>query len=575
MKKIVKLFVIFIFSFFVLSIGKYAQANSIDKISMDIYIEENGDAKVTETWKCYTNQGTEVYHPYFNLGNSQIQNLEVREGSKKYDTLDRWNTSASFETKAYKCGINKVSNGVELCWGMSSTGNHVYTVEYEITNFVSELTDSQMVYWTLIPKEFSNSIGTAYIKIHADQYFPDDIDVWGYGNYGGTAYVYDGYIEMQSDGRLATNEYMTILVKFPQGTFNTTNYLNNDFSYYYNMSQEGATTYTDDDSSAENLFVIFITIILPFALTITIVVLAVTFFFKKEKMEYENGGKKIAKDIPYFRDIPCNKDILRAYYIATKYYLLKNKTDLLGAIILKWIKDSLIRLEIREQGKVFKKDGVVLILNETNSEQITNSKEKKLFDMIYQASKDGVLENKEFESWCKIHYERILRWFEEIISEEEKKLIEEGNIKQERRKVFIFSSNLKILSSEMRKEAEELAGLKRFLLEYTLIPNRQAVEVTLFEEYMVFAQMLGIAKEVSKEFKELYPEVIEQSNFSSYDNIIFINACASRGISSAQIAKSRAESYSSGGGGFSSGGGGGGSFGGGGGGRRFPLKNRN
>ena len=92
---------------------------------------------------------------------------------------------------------------------------------------------------------------------------------------------------------------------------------------------------------------------------------------------------------------------------------------------------------------------------------------------------------------------------------------------------------------------------------------------------MVFAQMLGIAKEVSKEFKELYPEVIEQSNFSSYDNIIFINACASRGISSAQIAKSRAESYSSGGGGFSSGGGGGGSFGGGGGGRRFPLKNRN
>jgi uncharacterized membrane protein len=41
------------------------------------------------------------------------------------------------------------------------------------------------------------------------------------------------------------------------------------------------------------------------------------------------------------------------------------------------------------------------------------------------------------------------------------------------------------------------------------------------------------------------------------------------GISAANIAKSRAESYSSGGGGFSSGGGGGGSFGGGGGGGGF------
>ena len=45
-------------------------------------------------------------------------------------------------------------------------------------------------------------------------------------------------------------------------------------------------------------------------------------------------------------------------------------------------------------------------------------------------------------------------------------------------------------------------------------------------------------------------------------------AC-NNGISAANTAKSRAESYSSGGGGFSSGGGGGGSFGGGGGGGGF------
>ena len=71
------------------------------------------------------------------------------------------------------------------------------------------------------------------------------------------------------------------------------------------------------------------------------------------------------------------------------------------------------------------------------------------------------------------------------------------------------------------------------------------------------------------EFKDIYPEIIEQSNFSSYDNIIFINMCASSGIFHAESARTRAESYSSGGGGFSSGGGGGGSFGGGGGGGGF------
>ena len=100
-----------------------------------------------------------------------------------------------------------------------------------------------MIYWTLIPYDFSNSIGNVYIKIHTDFRIKDTVDVWGYGNYGGTAYVYDGYIEMQSDGRLATDEYMTILVKFPVGSFNTTNKLNKNFQYYFDMAEEGATKY--------------------------------------------------------------------------------------------------------------------------------------------------------------------------------------------------------------------------------------------------------------------------------------------------------------------------------------------
>ena len=163
--------------------------------------------------------------------------------------MSSWNTSGSLSSKANKCGINEISDGVELCWGISSYGVHTYNVKYTITNFVSELTDSQMVYWTLIPYEFSNSIGNVYIKIHTDFNIEDTIDVWGYGNYGGTAYVYNGYIEMQSDGRLDTDEYMTLLVKFPSKTFNTTNKLNNDFNYYFEMAEEGAEKYIDNSDN--------------------------------------------------------------------------------------------------------------------------------------------------------------------------------------------------------------------------------------------------------------------------------------------------------------------------------------
>lgn len=139
----------------------------------------------------------------------------------------------------------------------------------------------------------------------------------------------------------------------------------------------------------------------------------------------------------------------------------------------------------------------------------------------------------------------------------------------EKKTLKIFKTTYYSVTPEMRNDAIQIAGLKKFLLDYTLIHDREAIEVTLFEDYLIFAQMLGIAKAVAKQFKDIYPNLIEQSHFASYDNFYYIALCSNNGISSAKTAKSRAESYSSGGSGFSSGGGGGGSFGGGGGGGGF------
>ena len=58
-------------------------ANSINSITMDIYIDSNGDADITEVWNCTTNQGTESYHPYYNLGESEITNLRVKDEDGK------------------------------------------------------------------------------------------------------------------------------------------------------------------------------------------------------------------------------------------------------------------------------------------------------------------------------------------------------------------------------------------------------------------------------------------------------------------------------------------------------------
>lgn len=585
MKKGIKFIFAFFLFFAILFISKQNYANSINSISMDIYVDKNGNAQVTEVWSCYASSGTEVYHPYYNLGNSKISNLQVSESGHTYESLSSWQTSGTLDTKSYKCGINTVSNGVELCWGISKYGSHTYTVKYNISNFVANLTDSQMIYWTLIPYDFSNSIGNVYIKVHTDFNIPDTTDVWGYGNYGGTCYVYDGYIEMQSDGALSSSEYMTLLAKFPSGTFNVqNNNLNNDFDYYYEMSKEGSTSYVKEKPTfftiLAGIFAIIFNVIVPF-MVFAFIVYVIAKAGKESKLELTPEAKKALKEAPYFRDIPCGKDLYIAYYVASKYNISKKQTSLLGAIILKWLQLGYIKIEKKETGTIFKKENSVIILDSKMLDAVKPlgssyyetsiaAKEHSLYKMLYEASKDGILENKEFEKWCSSNYKRILNWFDSVSDIVEDHLISENLITEKEEKIFkIFKAHVKCSSDELNQMAIELLGLKKYLNDYTLIKDRESIEVALFEDYLIFAQILGIADKVAKEFKELYPDVIQESNFDSYDYIFFINTCTYNGIHSASIAKSRAENYSSGGGGFSSGGGGGGSFGGGGGGGGF------
>ena len=561
MRKLFKILLFSLLIYVIFSLEKVVNANTINNISMNIYIDDNGNADVTEVWQCNVNEGTEVYHPYYNLGTSEIENFSVSLGSTQYTTLDTWKTSGSLSSKAYKAGINHISNGVELCWGISKYGQNSYTVKYTITNFVVGLNDSQMIYWTLIPYEFSNRIGQVTINIRAPFSIPSSTDVWGYGNYGGTAYVNNGFITMASDGTLDNDEYMTILVKFPSNSFNVESKLDNDFQYYLDMAEEGAKHYSDSFD-----FIAFIPVILILIVFTFTILLYYISQKNKDRLKFENKSNKLPKkkDIPYYRDIPCNKDIFLLFFIGFQFNIIKKKTDLLGSVILRWVRNK----QVTFQKNGDKSSDTSIIFSEELKSTISDENEKKLYNMFLEASKDGVLEDSEFSKWCNVNYREILDWFDTILDTEKDKLVQNGLLIEVKKDFLSYEKY--IATPELRQYALNIAGLKKYLEEYTLIADREVPDVVLFEDYLILAQMFGIADEVSKNFKKLYPDLITQTNFDSYNTVTFINLYAVHGMNSAYSAnRVAARNYSSGGGGFSSGGGGFGSFGGGGGGGGF------
>ena len=547
-------------------------ATSISNIDMDIFVDSYGNAIVTETWDAYVNQGTEGYHPYYNLGNSVISDLEVTMDGKEYTTISNWDVNSSLSDKAYKAGIYYVDgNEVDVCFGISSYGSHRYVIKYKISNFVSTVGDADMIYWNLFPYDFSAEPSNVDITIYSDFKYSDTLDVWGYGKYGAPCYVYDGKIEMTSDNsRVNSDEYMTILVKFPKGTFKTSNVLDNNFDYYLDMAEEGAVNYNDEPEPWWTVLLALIPIIFNILFVVFISVFAVN-SSKNDKCSFGKTGNKVRKDVLPFRDIPCDKDIFYAYWVAHNYNLSKKKEDFLGAVLLKWIHDGNVRIEKVTKDGVFKDKVLTNIVFSKRPDESLES-EVKLYDYMLNASKDGKLEQNEFKSWCNTNYKKILDWFDDVLYKETLKLVDKGKVTYEKGKTMkVFSYKYFEVDPSMMEVAEQMAGLKKFLKEFSVIEKREPIEVSLWNEYLMYAQIFGIADEVASQFKKLYPEVIADMDSIGYDytDIIFIRSITSSGIKSASAARSRAQSYSSGGGGFSSGGGGGGSFGGGGGGGGF------
>lgn len=532
---------------------KNVYADTIYKVDMDIYLDESGNANITEMWDVRADSGSEWYKALYNMGNEEISNFKVAMDGIDL-TFKNWDVDESIDEKSGYYGLNYVSDGIELCFGKKDYQRHIFTLTYTLSNVIFNTDDNQILYQTWLPNV---TLDNFYVKVRSFYEFPDNLDVWGYG-YQGYAYVYDGYIEMSNKENVSLNgDYVVLLAKFPLNTFKTNNSYNdiNDFETVYNMAEEGSYKYkTSILDIIEGIFA-FIVGFIPWIIFIIIAVVKAsnTSIYGTKKLKFSKGYKNF-KDVPYFREIPLNKDIFTAYWYACQYGLVKNKTDFLGAILLKWLKDGNVE-NVTVTSKVLKKEErAIKLVNPIGLKGL----EIELFNMMQMASVDGVLESNEFTKWCKSHYNKILKWFNRVIDEETSKFVNKGLITVEK-KMF---GTVHIVSDSLKEDAEKLAGLKKFLNEFSNIKDRESIEVKLWEEYLMYAQIFGIAKKVAKEFKKLYPDVITDE---TYDDIMFIHTISYQGVSAASAAKSRAESYSSGGGGFSSGGGGGGSFGGGGG----------
>jgi len=533
MKKYIKTKYLILFTFFLFI--PQVKANSIKNIDMDVFVEKNGDASVTETWKTTSNEGTEIYRGYATKSYS-ISNFTVSDDlGRNYEFLSDWDISGSFSDKAYKNGINYNDDGIELCWGISQYGNRTYTLKYNISNLVKQYTDNQGIYFNFLSS--IKAVDSVKITIHSDEPFSlDNAKIWDFGNNGEINFK-DGKIVLTAKN-LTESQYIVGLVRFEHNIFNISNITSESFDDVYDSAMSDVKD-IEKPFEIKDIFLLLVAAIFfnPILWIVLLMIFINKFNKKSEKLtEFILGSRKrsgdldfgldgnvLPEDVNYYREIPSNKDLERAYWVCLKYSVIpeeKVKQGIIGAILLKWIKNGYITVLKMEKGILSFKDNNYAI-DLTKITNVDNEIENGLLKiLITAAGPNKILEAKEFKKWSKKNYSEVSSWFSSIDDQVELNLEKEGLItltQETTQGMFGTSKNITIknVNPKLKEEAIQLKGLKKFLLDFSIMPEREYFEVKTWEEYLIFAQLMGIADKVAEQFSKIYPNFNQESLLNS------------------------------------------------------------
>lgn len=520
---------------------------AIRDIDILVRLTQDGSAEITERWDVCVADGTEWYLVRYNLGDIKIEDFSVSdETGLQYENTEKWDVDRSLKQKAGKCGIVHTGKGDELCWGVGSYGDHVFTVRYRMANAVKSLEDYDMIHLQLVSPGLSARPENVRVEICAEPVIldTDNTRAWGFGFVGNCEFE-DGKVVYQSEERFRSNSSVIALVRFDKGIFDSASSQHRTFEDVFSEAEEGSDYEDDDDEEFAFILGLFISFVLG-----TVIIGRVS----KRKRRLKILGCK-DEDITWCRDVPYGGNIIESDFVLGRLGENVKGGSLASALILRMIYKGNLSVSKDVKGKV------EIMFSEKAMDGL-DEVSLGLYNMMLDASgSDKVLQDKEFSKWSESHEKRVHDWIRLCDRQARTQLAADHFGRPD------------TYTKAGQQQARNLVGFKKFLRDFTLIGERETPEVTLWQEYMVYGALYGIAEKVASQLKDIDPKFLEQVN--GYDNdtlgdVILRTRMLSNAItrSNASYAASQAARRGGMGGGTSFGGGGGFSGGGAGGGSR-------
>ena len=619
-----------ILSLIILLIPTFVKASDVDyeitNYYIDSYILENGDLEIKElivlngSFNGYirelaTSNSVLSHSNKIDFEHDAIYNAsgiyDMKIGAKKVDdvSFDTFNDEFekleigdSFSSNSKKTVVTKYSNYDEYKMYYRSNNESVaFLLDYKLDKAIVLHNDVAELYWQFIGNDFTDQINDLKIRIHLPN--NDDSDffkVWAHGDLTGeikkennkTVYAYVKY--------LYPNSPVDIRMTFDKNLITDTSKVkkSNEEALDLILKVEKERALEANRIRKRQQKLVAIANYTGIFLIIFQIINIIYIYFKHDK-EYKSD---------------FNNDYYREFFddfnVEVGDYILKRTItpNAMSASIMNLIYKKNIKAEKIEEGKEDNYEFTLL-----NRDNLSDT-EIKLVDFLFKKIGD----NNKFTTEKLKKYAKSIKtysdfnntytsWKNSVISDGKKLKIFETSIPN---KIFnvlfcllvmfvgvIFSTNIGlsipyviatilsiivvVYSLQVLKRTKygneqylRLKASKKFLSDFGTFDIKELPEITLWERYMVYATLFGIASKVSKSMNVKIQEISDYENIQTFHTNYYdfqmcniINSSISSAVSMAthtamEVAASSMSSSSGSGGGFSSGGG----FGGGGGG---------
>ena len=552
----------------------FSYSPEIRDIDITLTLLPDGSASIRERWDVCAADGTEWYLVRGNLGDIEVGGLSVSdESGLDYICEDGWDTERSLAEKAGRCGILRKRDGAELCWGIGSHGDHVFDVRYTMSRCVKSLNDYDMLHLQTVSPGLSSPPRHVRVTVRAQGHQLDTANTraWGFG-YEGRVDFRDGAVVFESSEPFVRNSSVIVLLRFDKGMFSSPSMQDRDFSEALAVAMEGADFggHGSDGSEAGS----------GFARLLALFVLGIAAMTGIGVWHRSSVRRKILgmkpSEVGWCRDIPFGGDLEASAYTLEKLGEHAGRDTLAAALILRMIYKGQLSVSKDDRGRVELAFAGVSSSHDSGgqsagSEGMTagagfqpgdDPSAEDLREMMLEASgSDRVLQHKEFSRWAGRHTHEVAGWSRRALVHG-RDALRDGRL--------IYGS---AYTSSGSAEARKLLGLKKFLQDFTLMDEKEAIEAVLWQEYLVFGALFGIADKVAEQLKEINPEAFAEVmdyDYPTMHQLLLQTRILSAAItnSNAAVAAENAGSARGLGGGSSFGGGGGFSGGGFGGGSR-------